>query len=171
MGFITHSIQPYSYKASYILSKNSQSLRLNGYSFCAILCWFHPSTSGTVIYSSSGIRITPESIQSDKNSFTKVLKVSVYRVKKIRIPLGNSTLFLTLGFNKVTPRVISRSFGKGEGDSLKGIISAYVKISVGSVLSEINFNILEIILSSKVASTHSVTRDKVNSLPTTGITK
>ena len=59
-----------------------------------------------VIYLSSGIYIIPELIQSDKNLFTKVLKVSIYRVKKMRIPLGNSISFLMLGFNKVTPGVI-----------------------------------------------------------------
>ena len=171
MGFITYSMRPYLCKALYILSRNLRSLRLNRYSFCAILCWFYPSMSGTVIYLSLGICIIPELIQNNKNLFIRVLKVFVYGVKKIRIPLGNSILFLTLGFNKVTPGVISRSFGRGEGDFLGGIVSACVKVLVGSVLSEVGFNILEIILFSEVVSIYFITGDKVNSFLIIGITE
>ena len=46
-----------------------------------------------------------------------------------------------------------------------------VDISVGSVLSEIGFNILEMILSSEVVSIYSITGDKVNSFLITGITE
>ena len=183
IGLVTHSIQPYLYKISYILSKNSQSLRLNGYGFYAILYWFYPSTSGTVIYSSSGICTIPELIQNNKNLFTRVLKTSVYRVKKIRIPLGNSILFLTLGFDKVTPGIISQRFGRYEGYSSGDKVSAKVDISariniftsinllIRFVLNGVNFNILEMILSFKVVSIYSITGDKVNSFPTIKITE
>ena len=59
-----------------------------------------------VIYLSLGIYIIPELVQSNENLFIKILKVSVYRVKKIRMPLGNLISFLMLGFNKVTLGVI-----------------------------------------------------------------
>ena len=124
-----------------------------------------------VIYLSLGIYITSELVQSDENLFIRVLKVFVYGVKKIRMPLGSSILFLMLGFDKVMPGVISRSFGRGKGNSLGGVISACVKVLIGSVLSKVGFNILEIILFSKVVSIHSVTGDKVNSFPIAGIAK
>ena len=95
----------------------------------------------------------------------------MYGVEKIRMPLGSLISFLTLGFNKVTPGVIFRSFGRGEGDSLGGIVSVCIKVLVGSVLSEVSFNILEIISFSKVVSIYFVTRDKVNSLSIAGIIK
>ena len=108
-----------------------------------------------VIYLSSGIHITPELIQSDKNLFIRVLKVSVYGVKKIRIPLGNSISFSTLNFNKVTPRAISRRFGRCEGNSSGDNVLARV---------DVGFDILEIILFSGVVSIYFVTGDKINSL-------
>ena len=183
VGLVTYSIRPYLCKASYILSRNLRSLRLNGYGFYAILYWFHPFTSGMVIYLSLGICIIPELVQSNKNLFTRVLKVSVYGVKKMRIPLGNSILFLMLGFNKVTPGVIFRRFGKCEGNSLGDKVLAKVNISarvdvstgvdllIGFVLSGVDFNILEIILFSGVASIYFITGDKVNLFLITGITE
>ena len=195
IGLVTYSIRPCLYKALYILLRNLQSLRLNGYSFYTILCWFHPSTGGTVIYLSLGICITPESVQSDKNLFTRVLKVSVYGVKKMRIPLGNSILFLTLGFNKVTPGIIFRRFDKCKGNflgnkvlaridvltriniSARINVSAKVNVSIGTdlsagfVLSGINFNILKMILFSEVVSIYFITGDKVNSFSIIGIAK
>ena len=162
VGFVTHFIRPYLYKLLYVLLRNLLSLRLNGYGFCVILYWFYFFTSGTVIYLSLGIYIIPELIQSDKNLFTRVLKVSVYGVKKIRIPLGNSILFLILGFNKVTPGVIFQRFGKCKGNFLKDDILA--KVNVG-------FNILEMILFSRVVSIYFITGDKINSLLIIGITK
>ena len=95
----------------------------------------------------------------------------MYGVKKIRIPLGNLTSFLTLGFIKITPGVIFQNFGKGKNNSLRGIISACIKVLIRSVLNKIGFNILEIILFFKVVSIYSITRDKVNSFLITGITK
>ena len=115
-----------------------------------------------VIYLSSGIYTTPELIQSNKNLFTRVLKVSVCKVKKMRIPLRNSILFLILGFNEITPRVISQRFGRYKGNSLRDNISARVNIG---------FNILKIILFSKVISIYFITGDKINSLLITKITE
>ena len=89
----------------------------------------------------------------------------------MRIPLGNSILFLTLGFNKVTLRVIFRNFGKGKNDFLRDIILMCIKILIKSVLNKINFNILEIILFSKVVNIYFIIRDKVNSFLITRITK
>ena len=160
MGLVTYSMRPCLCKVSYILLRNLRSLRFNRYGFYIILCWFYPSTSGTVIYLSLGIRTIPELIQSDKNLFTRVLKVSVYGVKKMRILLGNSILFLILGFNEVTPGVISRRFGRCKGNFLGDNVSARV---------DVGFNILEMILFSGVVSIYFVTGDKVNLLLIVGI--
>ena len=105
-----------------------------------------------VIYSSSGICITQELIQSNKNLFIKVLKVFVYGVKKMRILLRNSILLLMLGFNKVMPGIISRRFGRYKNNSLGNNISMCINILIRSVLSIIGFDILEIILFSKVVN-------------------
>ena len=139
--------------------------------------------SGTVIYLSLGICTIPESVQSDENLFIRVLKVSVYGVKKMRILLGSSILFLMLGFNKVTLGVIFRRFGRCKGNFLGDNISARIDVLVkvnfpagvdfliGCVLGEIGFNILEIISFSKVASIYFVTGDKVNLFLIAGITE
>ena len=105
----------------------------------------------------------------------------MYAVKKIRIPLGNSILFLTLGFNKVMPRVIFRRFSRCEGNSLGDNILARIDILarinfpaginflIRCVLSKVGFNILKMILFFKVVSIYSITGDKVNSLLITSI--
>ena len=113
----------------------------------------------------------------------------MYGVKKIRILLGNSILFLILSFNKVTPGVIFQKFGKYEDNSLGDNILAKIDVSVkinilakvniptsanllaGFVLNGVHFNILKIILSFKVANTYFITGDKVNSLLTIKIIK
>ena len=161
MGLVTYFMQPYLYKVLYILLKNLRSLRFNGYSFCAILYWFYFFTSGMVIYLSLGICIIPELIQSNKNLFTRVLKIFMYGVKKMRIPLGNLISFWILGFNKITPGIIFRRFGRYEGNSLRDNI--LINILIRSVLSEVGFDVLEIILFSEVVSIYFVTGDKVNS--------
>ena len=86
----------------------------------------------------------------------------MYGVKKIRIPLGNLISFLILNFDKVTPGIISRRFGKCKGNSLRDNVLARV---------DINFNILKIILFSRVVSIYSITGDKVNSFLIIRITK
>ena len=106
--------------------------------------------------------MTPELVQSDENLFTRVLKVSVYGVKKMRIPLGNSILFLILGFNKVILGVIFRRFGRCEGNSLRDDILARV---------DVGFDILEMILFSGVVSIYFITGDKVNSFLIARITE
>ena len=82
----------------------------------------------------------------------------------MRMPLGNSILFLTLGFNKVIPGVISRRFSRYKGNSLGNNILARVNdlakvnipiganLLIGFILNGVNFNILEMILSFKVVS-------------------
>ena len=81
-----------------------------------------------------------------------------------------------LGFNKVMLGIIFRRVGRCKGNSLGDNIlakidvlakinfSAGVNLLVRSVLSDINFNILEIILFFKVVSIYSITGDKVNLL-------
>ena len=95
----------------------------------------------------------------------------MYGVKKMRILLGSSILFLILGFNKVTLGVIFRRFGKYKGNSLGDNILMCINILIRSVLSEISFDILEMILFSKVVSIYFITGDKVNSLLIAGITE